>query len=270
MLTLFGYVLALLMGFTLGLIGAGGSILTVPILVYFFRVPVVTATGYSLLVVGSAALLGAYRYWRRGQVDFISASLFTLPAMLSVLITRTFIVPSLPLVIDLGFFLLSKDTLILVLFSLLMLLASVFMLRPQNVQDLLKPKAHDTMRLPKLVLGSAGIGLLTGLVGAGGGFLIIPTLIGLFRLTVKQAIGTSLAIIAVNSLVGFKGDIAAGIAIDWSLLGVFLLLTLLGMLAGTSFASKLDASRLRSIFGWFVMLVAIIMLGEQLAHSAAL
>lgn len=258
-MTLFGYFLALLMGLTLGLIGAGGSILTVPILVYCFHVPPVVATGYSLLVVGCAALAGAGRYYRRGLVDFRAALTFAIPAMLAVLFTRSYIVPSLPDTV-MG---VEKDTFIMVLFALLMALAAFYMLRPLKdpasaVQD--KP-AVNTL---KLLIGSAGIGLLTGMVGAGGGFLIIPTLIGLFRLNVKKAVATSLAIIAINSLVGFNGDIAAGIPLDWPLLGSFLVLTLAGMWLGTTLARKVEAKQLRQIFGWFVLAVACIVLVENL------
>lgn len=257
MITLFGYFLALLMGLTLGLIGAGGSILTVPILVYCFHVPPVVATGYSLLVVGCAALAGASRYYRRGLVDFRAALTFAFPAMLAVLFTRSYIVPSLTDPV-LG---IEKDTFIMVLFALLMAVAAIYMLRPlKEPATAKKPKVNTA----KLLLGSAGIGLLTGLVGAGGGFLIIPTLIGLFRLNVKKAVATSLAIIAINSLVGFNGDIAAGIPMDWLLLGSFLALTLAGMWLGTTFSRKVEAKQLRQIFGWFVLIVACVVLIENL------
>ncbi len=263
MITLFGYFLALLMGLTLGLIGAGGSILTVPILVYCFHVQPVIATGYSLLVVGCAALAGAWRYYRRALVDFRAAFTFAFPAMLAVLFTRSYIVPSIPDPIELGAVSVEKDTFIMLLFALLMALAAFYMLRP------LKDPAKEAAERPavntlKLLLGSAGIGLLTGMVGAGGGFLIIPTLIGLFRLNVKKAVATSLAIIAINSLVGFNGDVAAGIPMDWPLLGSFLSLTLAGMWLGTTFSRKVEARMLRHIFGWFVLVVACIVLVENL------
>lgn len=254
-----GYLLAMAMGLTLGLIGAGGSILTVPILVYLLGVKPVVATGYSLLVVGSAALADAARYWRQQQVNLRAALTFALPAMLTVLATRTYIVPSIPDPL-IG---MPKDLFIMLLFALLMIAAALFMLRPPAS----KPQAQPPMtpaRALTLVTGSAGVGLLTGMVGAGGGFLIIPTLIALFGLPVKEAIGTSLAIIAINSLVGFKGDLSAGIPLDWPLLGLFLAMTLAGMRLGTALAGRMDGAKLKKFFALFTLLVGIAVLAQEL------
>lgn len=255
---LIGYLLAIVMGLTLGLIGAGGSILTVPILVYLLGVKPVVATGYSLLVVGIAALTGAIRYWRHGLLNIRAAALFAAPAMLTVLITRTFIVPAIPDPI-LG---VSKDIFVMLLFAALMILAAGFMLRPLKVKSSTAPKLN-ARRIITLISGSAGIGLLTGMVGAGGGFLIIPTLIALFALPVKEAIGTSLAIIAVNSLVGFQGDVASGIAFDWPLLSAFIGLTLLGMWLGTTLGKHMDGGKLKKLFGVFTLLVGLAVLARE-------
>lgn len=256
-----GYTLAILMGLTLGLIGAGGSILTVPILVYLMGVKPVVATGYSLLVVGSAALAGAIRYWRGGLVNVRAALMFTLPAMLTVLATRTFIVPAIPDPI-IG---VPKDIFIMLLFSVLMIMAAIFMLRPLKVGTTSSNKI-TAMRAAKLVAGSAGVGLLTGMVGAGGGFLIIPTLIALFGLPVKEAIGTSLAVISINSLVGFRGDIAAGIQLDLHLLSLFIGLTLFGMCLGTTLAKRMQAEKLKKIFAIFNLLVGLAVLAKELSE----
>jgi uncharacterized membrane protein YfcA len=254
-----GYILAIVMGLTLGLIGAGGSILTVPILVYLLGVKPVVATGYSLLVVGSAALTGAIRYQRNGLVNIKAAAMFAAPAMLTVLATRTFIVPAIPDPIA-G---IPKDIFIMMLFAGLMILAATFMLKPVKVEPD-RSRVLDTRRFIKLISGSAGVGLLTGMVGAGGGFLIIPTLIALFGLPVKEAIGTSLAIIAINSLVGFQGDVASGISLDWHLLGLFIGLTLLGMWIGTTFAKRMEGEKLKKLFGVFTLLIGIAVLIEEL------
>jgi uncharacterized membrane protein YfcA len=256
---LLGYTLAVLMGLTLGLIGAGGSILTVPILVYLLGVKPVVATGYSLLIVGSAALTGAIRYWRSGLVNLRAALMFAVPAMLTVLATRIFIVPAIPDPI-LGIL---KDIFIMLLFAALMIAAALFMLKPLKVEKAPHPQMTPT-RAAKLVMGSASVGLLTGMVGAGGGFLIIPTLIALFGLPVKEAIGTSLAIIAINSLVGFQGDVASGISLDWHLLGLFIGLTLLGMWIGTTFAKRMDGEKLKKLFGIFTLLVGLAVLAEEI------
>ena len=254
-----GYILAIVMGLTLGLIGAGGSILTVPILVYLLGVKPVVATGYSLLVVGSAALTGSIRYWRNGLVNLKAAAMFAAPAMLTVLATRTFIVPAIPDPIA-G---ISKDIFIMMLFAGLMILAATFMLKPvKTMPD--SSHALDARRIIKLISGSVGVGVLTGMVGAGGGFLIIPTLIALFGLPVKEAIGTSLAVIAVNSLVGFQGDVGAGIPLDWRLLATFLGLTLFGMWIGTTLGKRMDGAKLKKLFGMFTLLVGLAVLAEEL------
>ncbi len=247
------------MGLTLGLIGAGGSILTVPILVYLLGVKPVVATGYSLLVVGCAAFMGALRYWRNGLVNIKAAAIFAVPAMLTVLATRRFIVPAIPDPL-MG---IPKDIFIMLLFASLMILAAVFMLQPMKITP---PRSHTLSagRAIKLIAGSAGVGLLTGMVGAGGGFLIIPTLMALFSLPIKEAIGTSLAIIAINSLVGFQGDISAGIPLDWPLLGIFLGLTLLGMGLGTTLGKRMDGAKLKKLFGVFTLLVGFAVLTEEI------
>ncbi len=259
MMIVLGYILAVLMGLTLGLIGAGGSILTVPILVYLLGVKPTVATGYSLLVVGCAALAGAVRYWRRGLVNLRAAATFATPAMLMVLATRRYIVPSLPATIVGA----PKDIGIMLMFAMLMMAAAMFMLRPLKEAQPTAPVLNVSHVL-KLLLGSAGVGLLSGMVGAGGGFLIIPTLIALFALPVKEAVGTSLAIIAVNSLLGFRGDVAAGIELDWHLLAVFLSLTLLGMALGTTLSKKIQAKQLRRLFGYFVLTVGLAVLAEEI------
>lgn len=258
-MVIFGFTLAVMMGLTLGMIGAGGSILTVPILVYLLGVKPVVATGYSLLVVGCAALTGAVRYWRGGLVNLRAALMFAIPAMLTVLATRTYLVPGIP--DPLGG--VPKDMVIMVLFATLMIAAATFMLRPLAVERERHPEMTPG-RAARLIAGSSGVGLLTGMVGAGGGFLIIPTLIALFGLPVKEAIGTSLAVIAINSLIGFQGDIAAGIPLDWPLLGLFLGLTLLGMWLGTTLGKRMKAEKLKQIFGIFTLLVGLAVLTHEL------
>lgn len=254
-----GYLLAMVMGLTLGLIGAGGSILTVPIFVYLLGVKPIMATSYSLLVVGSAALMGAARYWLTSRVNLRAAVMFAIPALISVLATRTYILPNIPNSIA-G---IPKDTMLMLLFAGLMIISATYMLSPLNVTcD--ASRRLDVSRAVKLILGSAGVGLLTGMIGAGGGFLIIPTLIALFGLQMKEAIGTSLAIIAINSLVGFTGDLSVGIALDWVMLGVFLALTLLGMWVGTTLATRMEGAKLKQLFGLFTLLIGIGVLAKEL------
>ena len=249
---IFGYILAVLMGTTLGLIGAGGSILTVPILVYFFKIPPLLATAYSLLIVGITALIGALSYFRKNLVDIRSALIFMVPAMISVLITRAFIIPNLPEeLINIP-----KEIFIMLFFASLMSTAAFLMLRPQ-IFSTTKPTKKIKFTFSKLMLGSSAIGLLTGMVGAGGGFLIIPALVMLFGLSMKQSIGTSLAIIATNSLIGFSGDLSLGIKINWSVLTLFIALTSLGMIFGIWLGKNLDGQKLKKVFSLFILMVAI-------------
>lgn len=258
-----GYMMAVLMGLVLGLIGAGGSILTVPILVYLFGIKPVVATSYSLLIVGSAAAVGALHYIRHKQAVISAAVAFSLPSMLMVLATRRFIVPAIPDPL-LG---ISKDVLVMILFAVLMIAAASFMLRPMRagvVGEVTGTRSMSVWRIARLVLGSAGVGLLTGMVGAGGGFLIIPTLIALFGLGVKEAIGTSLLVIAINSLIGFRGDVAAGVVLDYSLLTTFLAMTVAGMMLGTTIGKRMDGGRLRTAFGIFTLLVGAVVFMQEL------
>jgi len=254
-----GYALALLMGLILGLIGAGGSILTVPILVYFFNIKPIVATGYSLLIVGSTALYASLYYWKRGLISLQTLVTFSLPSMLFILLTRTYLVPNLPAAVC-G---IPKDTLMMLLFAILMVIASVFMFlsTPDRSKRQLK---KDYIYYINVLIASTSVGLLTGLVGAGGGFLIIPSLILLFGLDVKQAVGTSLAIIAINSLIGVNGDIHAGIVFDWLLLMVFLSFTLVGSIIGLYITKHVSAPDLKKIFSGCILLVSFFIFTQEI------
>lgn len=255
-----GYILAILMGITLGLIGAGGSILTVPILVYFFKIQPLIATAYSLLIVGCTALIGAFLYYRKNLVNIKSAITFTIPATISVFCTRALIVPNLPEYI-LG---IPKNIFVMLLFSLLMFLAAFFMLRPLSPKN--NQKKSEFCKRCVLVFGSIGIGFFTGIVGAGGGFLIIPALILLFNLPMKEAVGTSLAIIAVNSLIGFNGDLMTGLEINWNILAFFIVLTISGMVTGVFLGKRFDGQKLKKIFAIFIVIIAISILVNELTQ----
>jgi uncharacterized membrane protein YfcA len=255
-----GYFFGFLMGGTLGLLGAGGSILTVPILIYFFQIPPLTATGYSLVVVGSIALVGALRYSRQKLVDCPSVAIFCIPSVVAVLLTRTLLIPNLPNPI----FGISKDAFVIFLFGLLMLASAFFMLRRSRITPVAAPdKPLQPLSIALLMVCTAGVGVLTGLVGAGGGFLIVPTLTGLFKLPIKKSVGTSLAIIACNALTGFNGDLLIGQAFDWSLLTKFLAVTLIGMFVGTALNNVVESARLCKLFAVFTFVVAVCMLAEQ-------
>ncbi|RMX18767.1 sulfite exporter TauE/SafE family protein [Legionella jordanis] len=257
---LVGYSLAILMGLVLGMIGAGGSILTVPILVYLLGVAPRVATGYSLLVVGSAAFLGAISYWRRKQVYLNVTLIFAVPAMITVFLTRAWLLPHLP-----EYFIgIPKDRFIMLLFSSLMILSSFLLLKPLTIASV-HPSQHLSKRhYGKAILSSIGVGLISGLVGAGGGFLIVPALILFFEIKVKEAIGTSLAIIAINSFAGINGDIASGAAFNWGLLILFTSLTLAGLSFGVSIGGKMQERRLKILFGIFTFCIGISILLKEI------
>lgn len=255
-----GYILALLMGMVLGLLGAGGSILTVPILVYCFALPASLAISYSLCIVGSTALFGAWNYYSKKLVDIRAAILFAIPATLLVTITRVWLLPAIPENVGA----LRKDELLLLLFSGLMLAAGAVMLKHQDeaAQDTAPQKG--TRSIPKLMLGSAAVGMLTGLIGAGGGFLIVPTLIYLFGLSMKVAVGTSLLVIAANALTGFVGDIASGVQLENTMLIGFLVATLIGMKAGIILSARMNTSQLKRLFAMLVIVLGLCMAADTL------
>jgi uncharacterized protein len=263
-LIILGFVLAIVMGLILGLIGSGGSMLTVPILVYLFGIKPSIATGYSLLVVGSTAAVGVCSYWRQGLIRVRDTFIFVLPSTVMILITRRFILPAIPdVMLHVGDVELTRAVFIMTLFACLMLFAGSVMLRPVHLEK----KVRSSSSWPYfiyLMLGSALVGLLAGLVGAGGGFLMIPVLVTWFRLSVKEAIGTSLAVIMVNSLVGFQGDVLTGIAIDWGILGPFLGLAILGMLLGIYVNHRVDGQKLKTMFGCFMLALGSLILTTEL------
>ncbi len=261
MIIILGYILAVLMGLTLGLIGAGGSILSMPILVYFFKITPITATSYSLLIVGIAALVGALFYHKKNLINFRAAITFIIPAAIAVLCTRVFVVSDLPEKI----FQIPKEIFVMLLFSLLMLVAAFFMLRPPSKVENMNNK-QTLRRICFLVVASSGIGFLTAMVGAGGGFLIIPTLVILFSLPMKEATGTSLAIIATNSLIGFNGDLLSGLKINWAFLELFIFFTTCGILLGLLLSKKFDERKLRKVFAAFVLIISISVFVNELSH----
>lgn len=261
------YIFAAAIGISLGLIGAGGSILTVPVLVYLAHVEPVLATAYSLFVVGSTALVGGIQNSFKKLVDFQTAIIFGIPSILAVYATRAFIMPWIPSEIAFGnWFSVSKGDGLLVIFAILMVATSISMIRGngrnkelENVEC--EPKKHH---FGLVLLEGIGVGTLTGLVGAGGGFLIIPALVLLAGLEMKLAVGTSLFIIALKSLIGFTGDIQSGMPINWIFLLVFTSFSVGGIFIGTWLNRFVDGHRLRKGFGWFVLVMGIYMIIREM------
>lgn len=264
---LLGWIGALSMGGVLGILGAGGSILTVPILVYGFGMDPVSASAQSLFIVGTTAALGAVLAARKQLVRFQVALLFAAPAMTAVVLVRKIVVAKLPpTLLEWGPVTLTKGAFVMIVFAILMLAAARAMLRPSRPRP--EPASHfHGLSGAKLALQQAaqgvGVGALTGLVGAGGGFLIIPALVHFARLNMKEAVGTSLLVIAINSLVGFAGDVGRT-TIHWDILLPFAALAFAGMLAGRKFTHGVSNERLKPAFGWFVLAIGSAILLKEL------
>ncbi len=260
----FGYFAAILIGISLGLIGGGGSILTVPVLVYLFKVDAVQATSYSLFIVGSTSLVGAYNNYRQKQVDIKTALLFGISSISTVFITRKFIIPFIPTeIFSIGDFVVTKSLLTMVLFALLMLTASTSMIRGRKDPGEVTVTDNKSTAIVKLLLYGVGIGLVTGFLGAGGGFLLIPSLVLLLDMPMKKAVGTSLFIIALNSLIGFTGDIGQS-DINWALLLQLSAIAIGGIIVGSQLAKKIPGGKLKKGFGWFVLIMGVYILIKEI------
>lgn len=259
-----GYFGALVVGLVLGLIGGGGSILTVPILVYFLGFSPIVATGYSLFVVGSTALVGTLRNIKKNTIDFKTAIVFAIPSIITVFMVRILVIPNLPEVIfSIGNFTLTNSLFIMLLFALIMLLAGWSMINSKDLNNDSVIKVFNKTHYFAIGTQAIGIGVLAGLVGAGGGFLIVPALVLLVKLPIKKAISTSLFIIAVQSLIGFLGDIKT-LVIDWQFLLTFTAISILGIFIGLTLSKKITAKKLKKGFGYFTIIMAIFILFKEL------
>jgi uncharacterized membrane protein YfcA len=261
-----GYFASVLMGLSLGMIGGGGSILTVPILVYLFKVDPILATAYSLFIVGLTALVGGFSYFKNGEVDLKIGFIFAVPSFIGVYLTRAFVMPSLPdPVFSIGESAISKPLLVMLVFAILMVAASVSMIRRKKELDTNKIELSSGMKLILISLEGLVVGGVTGFVGAGGGFLIIPALVVLVGMPMKIAVGTSLFIIAAKSLVGFAGDLQSRAdVIDWNLMLTVAGIAIVGLFLGMSLSKKVSESALKKGFGYFVLLMGAFILIDQM------
>lgn len=258
------FLLASLVGLSLGIIGGGGSILTVPILVYAFGVKPELSTSYSLFIVGLTTLIGSVSYYRNNLISVRTAITFVLPSILSIFVTRRFLMPVIPdVLLRNESFHITKDILIMVVFAVLMVSAAISMIRSKNTE--LPQQSKDAGNVWFIMIEGVIVGALAGFVGAGGGFLIIPALVLFANMPMKKAIGTSLLIISINSLLGFSGDVVAGVAIDWKFLGLFSVFTVSGILLGSKLAGKISPRKLKPAFGWFVLLMGVYILYREAA-----
>ncbi|MEL0146622.1 MAG: sulfite exporter TauE/SafE family protein [Schleiferiaceae bacterium] len=262
-----GYVASIFIGISLGLIGGGGSILTVPVLVYLFGISAELSTAYSLFIVGTTALVGGIRNATLGNVNYKTAVVFTIPAFIAVYATRAYLIPAIPAeILTIGDFILTKDIAIMIFFALVMLAASVSMIRNKRKdgeED--DVEVEPQFNVPAIIAEGAVVGVLTGIVGAGGGFLIIPALVLFAKIPMKKAVGTSLLIIAAKSLIGFIGDVQRpDLEIDWTLLLSVTAIAVVGIFIGIYLAKFIDGKKLKKGFGWFVLLMAVYIIAKQL------
>jgi uncharacterized membrane protein YfcA len=264
-----GYFASILIGITLGLIGGGGSILTVPVLVYLLGVEPVMATAYSLFIVGISSLIGAYTKYKEGLVHLKTSIIFGIPSIASVYATRKFILPAIPDVLfSIDEFQVTKPLFLMLLFAILMVVASISMIRgdkeKSDKEDVDVKHLQLKFNYPLILIEGTVVGILTGLVGAGGGFLIIPALVMLSKLPMKMAVGSSLLIIAAKSLIGFIGDIqTAASQMDWMLLLIVSALAIVGIFIGNRLSLKINGNKLKKGFGWFVLTMGIYILIKE-------
>ena len=265
MIDFLGYIGALFIGLILGLTGGGGSILTVPVLVYIMGLNPVIASAYSLFIVGVTSTFGTILNLKKGVVVLKTGLLFAAPSLIAVYLTRKFIVPAIPeILMQNSYFVLTKNTFLMVLFASVMLLASYSMLRsPKKADVTFKTKEHNIFLI---VLQIFSVGILIGLIGAGGGFLFIPALFYFAKLPVKKAIGTSLLIISINSLIGFSGDVG-NMQVDWFFLFRFSFIAIIGIFTGIFLSKFFHENNLKKMFGWFVLLMAIFILTKELVFN---
>ncbi|MFW5697927.1 MAG: sulfite exporter TauE/SafE family protein [Fimbriimonadaceae bacterium] len=265
-----GYFAASLIGLSLGLIGGGGSILTVPVLVYLFAVSdAEVATAYSLFIVGATAAVGAVNYGRNKLIDLRTGVVFAIPAIPAVYLTRSYLIPAIPdEIAQIGEWTLTKDAGMLILFGLLMLGTAYSMIKGRKDTDENESDPQRKISVAKVAIEGAVVGVLTGLVGAGGGFLIIPALVLIGKLPMKVAVGTSLFIIALKSLLGFLGDVQAGTPLDWGFLLVITAIAVVGIFIGFALSKLVSGAKLKPAFGWFVLAMGVFMVGQQFLQPA--
>lgn len=255
-----GYLASIIIGITLGLIGGGGSILTIPILVYLFHVSPKLATTYSLFIVGFTAAIGAVKQYRMGNIKLKSAMLFAFPSLITIIFVRKIILPLVPeTIFNFNGFVLTKAIFIMALFAVLMIAASYSMIKKSNETTI----TATENRLEVIIIGTS-VGIVTGFLGAGGGFLIIPALMFFTGINMKQAVGTSLVIIAFNSLFGFLGDVVNGVNIDYTFLLTIVAFATVGIFIGTMLSKKIDGAKLKPAFGWFVLVMGIYIITKEL------
>lgn len=265
-----GYLAAVIIGLTLGMIGGGGSILTVPVLVYLFNIEPVIATTWSLFIVGVTSFTGGVRAYAKKKVDFKTVSEFGFPSIFSIFITRNYLLPAIPdTIYSSESFTLSKGNFLMLIFSIVMLITAFVIIKNKkidNSEDDYRATPHNKNGLFQLILLGLVVGVVTGLLGAGGGFLIIPALVLILGMPMKIAVGTSLFIIAINSMFGFLFSLKH-FEMNWKIILPFTFIAIIGLIAGSRFADKVAGEKLKKVFGWFVLLMAIFIIFKEISFK---
>ncbi len=259
---IFGYIASVLIGVSLGLIGGGGSILTVPVLVYLFGIDALLATEYSLFIIGISSVAGSMAYLKKRLVNLKIAVVFGVPSVISIFLTRIYLLPLIPEeIFRINDLMITKDIFLLLIFAGLMIVASYKMIR----KDVQQPDEKQENKNNTLLAAGEGsvVGVLTGLIGAGGGFMIIPALVNLLKTPMKVAIGTSLVIISLNSLIGFFSSIHNA-TIDWRFLLSVSVIAVVGIIIGSYLSKKIDGKKLKPAFGWFILVMGIYIIIKEI------
>lgn len=263
-----GFFAAILIGILLGLIGAGGSILTIPVLVYLIGISAVDATSYSLFIVAVSAFIGVLRYVKNKLVCFRTVLVFGIPSIISIFFTRKFLLHAIPShLFNIGQIEITKDAALMILLAILMIVASFTMIRKVPSIKIDSEKNNEQYRYFLIFQQGIVVGALVGLVGAGGGFLIIPALVVLAKLPMKKAVGTSLAIIALNSTIGFLSDFGMH-HFNWVFILIFSGFAITGIIIGSYFSKFVSSVKLKPAFGWFILVMGIYIISMELFFSA--
>lgn len=261
----FAFLCAILIGLSLGILGAGGAILTIPVFVYVLHVNGLDAITCSLFVVCLTSLTTAIHYFRTKQIHLKAILSFGVPSLISVWFFRGWVLPAIPdPLFTLNHYVISKSSGLLIIFALLMFVVAKKMLATPVVKtDAPDNKVNHSM---SFILNGLFVGAITGLLGAGGGFLIVPALVLLLNLEFKIAVGSSLCIIFLNTAMGLLAKTELLYHLNWKLLSTFTLITIASSLYGTQIAHKYSSQKLKRLFGFVLIFVACFMLYEEVLH----
>lgn len=253
------FALAVVIGITLGLLGAGGAILAVPAFVYLGGISPTLASGYALFVVTVATAVASIPAWRTKRIVWRAFWAFGSTTMMTIFLVRSFVMPQLPDVFHIGTTSILRDTVLMIAFAMVLLIAGISMLR---TRDTLHKSEHP--HIMWLAFYGIIIGIIAGFLGVGGGFLMTPALVLWARLDMRYAVGTSLALICVNSAVGVVGDLSSGVQYDWVFVGTFAALATAGILIGMMLSHRIQVEHLKRAFGWLVIAIGITVLAKEL------